>query len=102
MPLLAYTGSLQIRRSCRSGFPLFDLLPEQERQAELLKLKILRYGADQVVYERGSDCLDVFFIFEGLTRIDRCARRGDMGFSITAARGRWSGIIPRSRARCRA
>jgi CRP-like cAMP-binding protein len=41
---------------------------------------MLRFGADQVVYERGSDCLDVFFIFEGLIRIDRCARRGDMAF----------------------
>ena len=39
-----------------------------------------RFGADQVVYERGSDCLDVFFIFEGLIPIDRCERRGDMAF----------------------
>lgn len=61
-------------------FALFDLLPESERQNELRKLKMLRYGAGEVIYERRGDCMDVFFIFEGLVRVDSFALRGQTAF----------------------
>ena len=61
-------------------FPLFELLPEIERPEAVAKLKMLKFGAGEVVYERGSDCTDVFFIFEGLIKIDSCGARGEMTF----------------------
>jgi CRP-like cAMP-binding protein len=61
-------------------FPLFDLLPDNERQLEFQKLKMLRYGDGEVIYEQHGETLDVFFIFEGRVRIDSSAMRGNSAF----------------------
>jgi CRP-like cAMP-binding protein len=61
-------------------FPLFELLPESERPEAVAKLKTLKFGAGEVIYERGGDCTDAFFIFEGLIKIDSCGSRGEMAF----------------------
>ena len=61
-------------------FPLFELLPEHERQRELSKLKIQKYCAGRVIYERGGDCTDAFFIFEGRVKIDTSRAGGETAF----------------------
>src|SRR5262245_8948318 len=61
-------------------FPLFDLLPDAERQQQHQKLKMVRYGAGEVIYERGGECMDVFFIFEGLVKVDISAMCGNTAF----------------------
>jgi len=62
-------------------FPLFELLPEDERQREISKLKMEKYRAGQIIYERGGDCFDAFFIFEGRVRFDSSTSSGDVVFS---------------------
>jgi CRP/FNR family transcriptional regulator len=61
-------------------FPLFELLPEADRKLEMSKLKIERYPSGRVIYERGGDCLDAFFILEGRVRVDSCTAEGDTVF----------------------
>ena len=61
-------------------FPLLELLPEDERLLILERLKMLKYGAGEIVYERDGPCMDVFFIFEGKIRVDMQDQRGEVAF----------------------
>lgn len=61
-------------------FPLFELLPEDERRRELAKLKMEKYHAGKVIYERGGECMDAFFIFDGRVRVDSSTAEGDTVF----------------------
>jgi len=61
-------------------FPLFELLPEDERQRKISKLKMEKYRSGSAIFERGGDCTDTFFVFEGRIRIDTSNADGDTAF----------------------
>jgi len=61
-------------------FPLLELLPEADRAAVMSRLKMQKFDAGQVVYERGVVCRDVFFIFEGKIRSEAQDLHGDIAF----------------------
>lgn len=61
-------------------FPLFELLPEDERQRQIARLKMEKYHTGKVIYERGGDCMDAFFIFEGRVRVDSSTAEGESVF----------------------
>jgi len=61
-------------------FPLLELLTEPDRLAVLGTLKMLKFEAGQVVYERDGPCMDAFFIFEGKIRIDMRDQNGEVAF----------------------
>ena len=63
----------------RVTFPLL-LLPEADRAAVISRLKMQKFDAGQVVYERRVVCRDVFFIFEGKIRSEAQDLHGDMAF----------------------
>lgn len=61
-------------------FPLLELLPEADRAVVMSRLKMQKFDAGQVVYERGVVCRDVFFIFDGKIRSEAQDLHGDMAF----------------------
>jgi CRP-like cAMP-binding protein len=61
-------------------FPLLELLAQDERLAVLGSLKMQKFDAGQVAYERGGPCMDVFFIFEGKIRVDMQDQDGQVAF----------------------
>jgi CRP/FNR family transcriptional regulator, cyclic AMP receptor protein len=61
-------------------FPLYELLPEDERQRQICRLKMEKYHAGQIIHDRGGDCFDAFFIFEGRVRIDSSTAEGESVF----------------------
>jgi CRP-like cAMP-binding protein len=61
-------------------FPLLELLPEEERLLILGRLKMQKYAAGEIVYERDGPCMDAFFIFEGKIRVDAQDQNGEVAF----------------------
>jgi CRP-like cAMP-binding protein len=59
-------------------FPLLELLPEEERLLILGRLKMQKYAAGEIVYERDGPCMDAFFIFEGKIRVDAQDQNGEV------------------------
>jgi CRP-like cAMP-binding protein len=60
-------------------FPLFELLPEAERTAELQKLKACHFSPGDSVHERGA-MSDVYFLFSGKVRIGIDEADGETAF----------------------
>ena len=61
-------------------FSLLELLPAPDKARVLSGLKMQKYAAGEIVYERGGPCMDVFFIFEGKIRVDMQDQSGEVAF----------------------
>jgi CRP-like cAMP-binding protein len=61
-------------------FALLELLPETEKRFVLDGLKMRKFEAGEIVYERDGPCMDVFFIFEGKIRVDAQDPNGEVAF----------------------
>lgn len=73
-------------------FPLLELLSEVDRAAVISRLKMQKFDAGQVIYERGVVCREVFFIFEGKIRAEAQDVHGDMAFFHARGPGEIIGI----------
>lgn len=73
-------------------FPLLELLPAADRTMVISRLKIQKFDAGQVIYERGVVCREVFFIFEGKIRSEAQDVDGDMAFFHARGPGEIIGI----------
>jgi CRP-like cAMP-binding protein len=67
-------------RAEKVKFPLLELLPPEGTARALKKMSLRNYAPGETIYERGEDCTDAFFVFEG--RIKTCAYGpgGEMAF----------------------
>jgi CRP-like cAMP-binding protein len=72
--------------------PLLELLPEADRAAVVSRMRIQKFDAGQVVYERGAVCRDVFFIFEGRIRSEAQDLHGNMAFFQSRGPGEIIGV----------
>lgn len=61
-------------------FPLLELLPEKEKVRVLKGLVMQEYAAQEIVYERGEQCTDAFFVFEGRVKVCTIGTTGEMAY----------------------
>ena len=59
-------------------FDLLELLPAGEKERIIKKLRLQKYGTGETVYERGENCTDAFFVFEGSVKQCNFGPEGDM------------------------
>jgi CRP/FNR family cyclic AMP-dependent transcriptional regulator len=61
-------------------FPLLELLPKNEKARVLKKLVMQEYAAGETVYQRGENCTDAFFVFEGKVKVCTFGATGEMAY----------------------
>jgi CRP/FNR family transcriptional regulator, cyclic AMP receptor protein len=59
-------------------FPLLELLPADEKEHALKQLTMQEYAIGATIYERGENCTDAFFVFEGQVKQCNFGPAGDM------------------------
>lgn len=64
----------------KATFPLLELLPKNEKARVLKNLVMEEYAAGSTVYERGEDCTDAFFVFEGRVKVCTIGPSGEMAY----------------------
>lgn len=62
------------------SFPLLQPLPEVVRQDVIAKMKMQKVNDGETIYERGENCTDAFFIFEGKVKFCAYGPEGEMAF----------------------
>lgn len=61
-------------------FPLLAALDDGERQGVITAMRRQKVSDGQVIYERGEDCTDAFFIFDGAVKFCTYGPTGDMAY----------------------
>jgi CRP/FNR family cyclic AMP-dependent transcriptional regulator len=61
-------------------FPLLELLPDNEKARVLTKLVMQEYAAGEAIYQRGENCTDAFFVFEGKVKVCTFGTTGEMAY----------------------
>ncbi len=59
-------------------FDLLELLPDGEKEHVIKTLIIQEYSIGETIYERGENCTDAFFVFEGKVKECTFGPEGDM------------------------
>jgi CRP-like cAMP-binding protein len=77
---MSRAGKSEKNTEIRASFPLLELLPAAERARVLAAMTMQKYAPGETIYERGEDCTDAFFVFEGRVKVCTFGPSGEMAY----------------------